>query len=116
MKNTLVNIGDTMKNSKITQIEHKHLEDYNRAIELAHNKITELTLYNSKKNTKFLIAIMLCCLLSTGLTAYSYHYVGFLSSGDSIQSLRNDISEVKKNNKSMIKWFNENYKTKIKKQ
>lgn len=113
MKNTAVNIGDTMKTSKVTQIEHKHLEDYHKAMELAHNKITELTLHNSKKNTNFLIAIMFVSLLSTGLTAYSYHYVGFFSNGDSIQSLRDDISEMKKDYRDWIKLFNENFKGKI---
>ena len=99
----------TNKAEKITQIEYEHLAEYKQAMEMAHNKIAELTLQNSRKNTKWCVVILLVTLLSTLLTAYGYQHVGIFSNGDSITSLRNDVEKVKINNEQMIKWFKQNY-------
>lgn len=99
----------TNKTEKITQIEYEHLAEYKQAMEMAHNKIAELTLKNSRKNTKWCVVILCVTLLSTVLTAYGYHHVGIFSSGDSITSLRNDVEKVKSENKRMIEWFKKNY-------
>lgn len=99
----------TNKTEKITQIEYEHLAQYKQAMEMAHNKIAELTLQNSRKNTKWCVMILCVSLLSITLTAYGYHHVGIFSNGDSITSLRNDVEKVKSNNERMIRWFKQNY-------